>query len=130
MAKKSSANTTGRNMAEVGRRDRRLTHGPLSVEVRNTYPAGDGVMISGICEFVFKNPRTEAMENTDECDLSDAAVPSGSVLIFRPSEDRCVSSFHVDLVIKKGDGSEETTFIEKGDKAGRCWSSARFDCGP
>jgi hypothetical protein len=121
---------TGKGMDERGTRDRRLAPGPMKVEVRNTFSPGDDAMVSGSCTFFFKDPDTEELQDSEVVDLRDAAVPSGSILVFSPGANRCVSAFRVRLVVKFGNGSEEARSIERADRPGRCWSTARFNCGP
>lgn len=130
MTKERRANRTHRSSDERGTSGRDLAADIVSIKVINTYPLNDGTLISGICTFHFKNPRTEVMESAEVCDLSLAAVPSGSELDFKASLDRCVSSYRVDLVIRKRDGSEETRLIDRPNRPGRCWPSATFSCGP
>lgn len=130
MAKFGSASSRGGDMDDDEERDRRLVRGPFSVEVRNTFPEGDDVVISGTCKFKYKTTSDESPEGDFVRDRSTAAIPSRSVLVFESEGGRCVSEFRVDLVAKKGDVSQKTTYIKRVDRPGRCWSYAAYNFGP
>jgi hypothetical protein len=98
--------------------------------VTNDYPIDSGVTISGKCIFYFKDGPVGNFikKDTEEVDWSKAAVPSGSVLVFRPrNQEGCVMAIILRVNIS---GEAAPREFSLPDEPGRCLLRLPVRCVP